>query len=180
MDDHTWYPPVISVREPASGNTRRVADLELHRVVPALLLAPLLPALLLMAVALLPDSDIGVATERVNWRMLAYALGMPETWSLICGVAYMQMAARIRGTISRVECLMLGCGSAFLLPTFLVTAADTIDRMAAPQISVRVLQYCAVAGLFALPFGLFGGWLFWRIGVRPARETAPDVSAVFE
>jgi hypothetical protein len=31
-----------------------------------------------------------------------------------------------------------------------------------------------------MPFGLLGGWIFWRLGVRPAIITVGDVSPVFD
>jgi hypothetical protein len=43
-----------------------------------------------------------------------------------------------------------------------------------------IIVVLAAAAILFAPVGLLNGWLFWRIGVRPAAMPEPDVGAVFD
>ena len=40
--------------------------------------------------------------------------------------------------------------------------------------------FTLILGLFLIPFGALGGWVFWRVGVYPARPRTIDVAPVFD
>jgi hypothetical protein len=175
MHDHTTMLPVISVDEPESGEPRS-ADLPLGRVLLALAVAPLLGATLMTL-------GISIASpyhDGTRWPELALSMLAPVAWSLICGLAYLRTIARMRDQIARAECLLLGCGSGLLLP-FVIDVTGTLfllERL--PTVDWTHIKVYLLAGLFTLPFGLFGGWVFWRIGVRPAMPRTRDLSGVFD
>jgi hypothetical protein len=82
----------------------------------------------------------------------------------------------------RVDSLLLGAVGAALFPTVYVFAysigAGEADKFA--DIGLDSLAFLGLLGLAATPFGLLGGWLFWRIGVRPAIAPPTDLAPVFD
>jgi hypothetical protein len=167
--------PVISMAEPHSTE-RRGADLRIGRVLLGLAVAPLLGAALMTLGIYLASFFDG----SVRWKDLALAMLAPIVWSVICGLAYLQTIARLRDRIAQPECLLLGCASSLLLPFVLDLAGTLLLRGHFAIVDWKHLKVYAFAGLFSLPFGLFGGWVFWHLGVRPA-ETAPrDFAPVFD
>jgi hypothetical protein len=49
-----------------------------------------------------------------------------------------------------------------------------------PALNWNDIGFFSILGAITLPFGLFGGWVFWRLGVRPATAPTQDLAAVFD
>jgi len=103
------------------------------------------------------------------------------TWSLLGGWTYLLAVVRSRGKIGRGECLVLGIGLMDMLPLALLALVGALsgrqameEMYGSPGSSV-----IATTALMLSVIGLLAGWLFWRVGVRPAPVPEPDVSAVF-
>ena len=102
-------------------------------------------------------------------------------WALMFGWVYLLAVVKPRGRIARIECLLLGIAMNDLLPIVLALASilaepDGAAALASPEVGGALLGGVLVLSLL----GLLGGWLFWRLGVRPAPVPAPDVMAVFD
>jgi len=172
--------------------TRERRSLGTRRVLVSLCLLPLLPAVLITAIlnfyAHYSYSDLWL--KEIWWQLTGWVVLPAWVLAICCGMALVT-AAPSKGRISRFGCLVLGGAVAFLLPlAFALTGALLGAFVPAVMIfnrdlfqQVPVLENAVVlyiAGAFVLPFGLPGGWLFWRFGVRPAPIPAPDVTGVFD
>jgi uncharacterized membrane protein len=175
MDDYTTMRPVIPVADPVATE-RRGADLRLGRVLLGLAVAPLLGAALMTLGIYLASFFDG----SVRWKDLALAMLAPIVWSVFCGLAYLQTIARLRERIAQQDCLLLGSASSLLLPFIIDLAGTLLLRGHFATVDWAHLKIYACAGLFSVPFGLFGGWVFWRLGVRPAEAAARDFAPVFD
>ncbi|WP_459859114.1 hypothetical protein [Dongia sp. agr-C8] len=167
-------------------NQRLWRDLSKMRLFLALGFAPLPPfilgfLLIKMWVGTLP---IGIIT--VFGGILAAA----EVWSMLAGTVFLLVLAWMRGALRRGDCLLLGVLLAFTLPfaAFLADAGvDWLTGATAPEaVSWDDLEGPSnrSAALFIsivlIPFGALGGWIFWRVGVRPAQSRPIDVAPVFD
>jgi hypothetical protein len=103
-----------------------------------------------------------------------------ETWAITTGLFWLYTVARWRGRLGRLQCMILGAVCSFLLPVLgafavvLIFKADGLDdwmRQFAPEALTR--------GVMALPAGLFGGWIFWRISVRSAPPPPEELAPIF-
>ncbi|WP_395019920.1 hypothetical protein [Dongia sp.] len=176
MHDHTTMLPVIPVDEPVPIGPR-TADLPLGRVLLALAVAPLLGAALMTLGVHLVNAFEG---SGVGWKDLTLSMLAPIAWSMICGMTYLRTVSRLRDQIAWHECLLLGCASSFLMPLVYDIVGTLLLQGRFPLLDWAHLKNYAFAGLFTLPFGLLGGWLFWRIAVRPADIAMRDLSGVFD
>jgi len=145
-----------------------------------LLLAPLLGAIVMTWAIVLLDDLFAEEEKRMQWRDLAIALSSPSLWSLVSGIAYLQTVTRMRDQIARYECLLLGCVSGFLWPVAMDIGSNLLFHGHLPALQWNAISAYSIGGLFTLPFGLFGGWVFWRLGVRPASPPAMNYAAVFD
>jgi len=175
MDDHTTMLPVISVAERLSAEPRR-ADLPTGRVLLGLALAPL-PGAALMTLGIYLASALD---DSVRVTDLVILMLSPVVWSVICGFAYLRIIASKRGQIARSECLLLGCVSSLLMPFVYDVSGALLLHGSLLVVDPAHLRQYAIAGLFSLPFGLFGGWVFWRVGVHPAAAPMRDYAPVFD
>jgi hypothetical protein len=167
------------------AHRRAWQDLSQGRLLLGLAAAPLLPvALGALLVTIVESRGGGLVTG------VAAIVAVAEIWSLVAGTAYL-FVARLRGGIRRVDCLLLGAVIAFSLPFAVRFASAIIDWMmgaAAPASeddwfvmeSPSISTFVLVGALMMLPFGALGGWVFWRVGVRPARPKVVDVARVFD
>jgi hypothetical protein len=179
MHDHTTMLPVIPVDDDPPSSEPRSADLPLSRVLLALAVAPLLGSVLMTLGIGFVDSMLP-QDRGIQWRYLALSLALPSLWSVLCGLAYLRTVTRLRGQIARSECLLLGCACGLLMP-FAMDGVDTLIWHAQlPQMTWSELKAYSIGGLFTLPFGLFGGWVFWRLGVRPTPAPLPNFAVVFD
>jgi hypothetical protein len=99
-----------------------------------------------------------------------------EFWTLMVGLASVFGIFRRRSRVSRLGCLFLGGVVAF---TFPVAAFIAANMLIAPS-DLSAIGATAMIGLFAIPFGVLGGWMFWRIAIRPAPLPSPVVAQVFD
>jgi hypothetical protein len=115
-----------------------------------------------------------------------------ETWSMLTGTGFLILARR-RGFVRRAHCLLLGAFLAFSLPSAAYLASKTVDwafshlEPADPDDAFFETfhgpsdgAFVMVLGLILIPFGTLGGWVFWRVGVHPARPKIVDVAPVFD
>ena len=179
---------VDPVTDPARANPHQRAwvDLRLWRLSLGLLLAPIAPVGL--GTLLLQVLDLGTVVGGfmvVSGSVLAAS----EVWSLIVGTLCLLIFVRRRGVIRRADCFLLGAFLAFTLSLAaynLGTIIDWATGAPAPEIPDEHMTpfestvFAVFAGLLLIPFGTFGGWVFWRVGVRPARPKVSDVTAVFD
>ena len=49
-----------------------------------------------------------------------------------------------------------------------------------PGFRIAAIFMSTIVGFTFIPFGLLSGWVFWRIGVRPAQEPGLQAAAVFD
>ena len=177
---------VNSVLDPArvSPHQRAWTDLKVRRLGLGLVLAPLIP---FAAMTLIGEAITqGLLLNDVGKIVLVLA-SVTLAWSLIAGATYLLTVVRWRRRTGRAECLLLGTGSAATLPTAVATGIAVMPEWLNRQLDigpvgpfVAMIPDCLVIGLFLSPFGLLGGWILWRIGVRPAPLPVPDVTAVFD
>ncbi|HEY4161557.1 MAG TPA: hypothetical protein VGM59_00755 [Dongiaceae bacterium] len=173
---------------------RRWRDLSTVRVCSGLILAPILAYLAYASLVLF-------IADNSRLCLTLGAMGLAALlWSLCVGNVYLATFVRRRSVTSRTECILLGLGIVVTMPVvcwwvfdlglihfapflylahlFLGSAAPhkpTIDFWEATLVS-------ALAGGLLSPLGLFGGWLLWRIGVRPAPMSVPaaELAPVFD
>jgi hypothetical protein len=178
MQDFASLQPIIPVpdRQPAK---RRRKNLRMPRVLLALIVAPLLGGVIMTFLFYL-ISTIGRNESLMRLDDLAMSVISPSLWSLVCGLAYLQTITRWRGEIARYECLLLGFGSSFLFPSALFGSMPLLRGEPPQWFEWGDLQYLAMVGLICAPFGVLGGWLFWRLGIRPAKAPTTDFAAVFD
>ncbi|GAB2179212.1 hypothetical protein [Dongia sp. agr-C8] len=127
-------------------------------------------------------SALNVDAAHLLWGVGVVCLGAVGIW-LIGGIAVVWLR---RGDLRLVECLALGLLLGFLLPAASIAVSGLIQQaisseahsVAATFRSVG-LQPLVTMGVAGLPFGLLGGWLFWRVARRRliaaiARTDTPD------
>jgi hypothetical protein len=130
-----------------------IAGMALSPVIPAALSAPAV----WLAIAF---SGHPWPPENIAKNVADYLLAV-EAWALVVGLPTLWVMSRLADRLSRRGCLWLGAIGAFTCP-FAKLLFD------GSQFEVGVTLFVAFIGLFALPFGLLGGWIFWRIAAYPA------------
>jgi hypothetical protein len=138
-----------------------------------------LPATAAMVLMVFTGSE-----EHLAWRLIMVGLAGLGIW-LICGYAYLWCCG---SNASLYESLVLGLILGFLLPAAaillsaaLMQALFTDPRSIAATFQMVGFVGLARGGLMELPFGLLGGWLFWRIAARPTTAAmATGVMAITE
>lgn len=159
-------------------------DLSKWRLLLGLVLAPAPPIALGALVLVLFGAGIFFTAL---WPVLAAA----EIWSMLGGMLFL-LASRWRGIVRRAHCLLLGAFLAFSLPAAVLLTSKAIDAFTtSPQAEDFEEEEFAfhgpsdgtlvfILGLTLVPFGGLGGWVFWRVGVHPARPKVIDVAPVFD
>jgi hypothetical protein len=169
------------------GPARRVwRDLSKWRLFFGLAFAPVLPVVLGAMVLLMLGG--GIVFLPLGWILAA-----AETWSMLIGTLFL-VVARLRGGVRRAHCFLLGAFLAFTLPLAVYAASNTVDRLFGTTPSAEDRDddlnwtfrgpsdsaLVSLLGLVLVPFGTLGGWMFWRVGVYPARPKVIDVAPVFD
>jgi hypothetical protein len=153
---------------------RRWRDVGRWRWAFGLAVAPLVPIAL---VSLLLTPLIGIFAPVVGGAIAVAA----STWSLLFGFGYLYTVARIRRRIGRAECILLGVFIAATLPLVAVAAVLAFEpRKIFGPVSADGMPMVIAWSLLFAPFGGLGGWVFWRIGVRPAPPPVADPASVFD
>jgi hypothetical protein len=109
---------------------------------------------------------------------LAFVALSAEIWTLSFGAIYLVTSPRRSGAITRANCLFLGGLGAVIYPP--MVAGLTVAFTDTMVLAILALPIAILAGLSILPFGVLGGWIFWRIGVRPAKSWPHGIEHVFE
>ncbi|HVY97974.1 MAG TPA: hypothetical protein VHA35_00635 [Dongiaceae bacterium] len=170
---------------------RRWRDLGKRRLSLGLAVAPVAPVLIgLLLLLLLGGPFLLNAAAMAAGAIFAAAIG----WALIAGWAYLLLIPRSRGVLGRIECLLLGVLAASSLPVAVDLLANAVDWLSAGPDSAASaddfvdlldegpsdLAITLVLAIILSPFGLLGGWIFWRVGVRPTVTTVGDLAPVFD
>ena len=112
---------------------------------------------------------------------------------MLIGTVFL-VVSRFRGVVRRAHCLLLGAFLAFSLPGAAYLASNTVDWVFSAAAGNQTpnddfdddfhgpsdATFVFVAGLVLVPFGTLGGWVFWRVGVYPARPKVLDFATVFD
>jgi hypothetical protein len=172
---------IAAQHEPSQRHWR---DLSKVRLFLSLTFAPVPPiALGALILFLLGADSFFIAL----WPVLAAA----ETWSMIGGTIFL-LLSRSRGGVRRAHCLLLGAFLAFSLPAASMLTSKAIDAFTgtppAQEFDAEDFAFHGPAdstlvfllGIILIPFGTLGGWVFWRVGVYPARPRVIDVAPVFD
>ncbi len=180
---------------------RRWGDISKGRLILGLVAAPILPILLGSSLVWLlyssdPFADDGAfisPSERFTnvARIGAILEAAAGSWSLVAGLAALRLRSWRSGLIGRIDCFLLGILLAFSFPLVFWLDSFVVDailvRWGSPvpyfhfgELSMDGLGIAALVGLPLTPFGLLGGWIFWRLVVRPAVAHVLDVTGVFE
>lgn len=103
-------------------------------------------------------------------------------WQMLGGWAYLLLVVRTRGKIGRSECLLLGIALMLVLPIviFLVISADSGSPGLAEATAGFTPPWILISVGIFLILGLISGWVFWGIGVRPAKTPVAASASVFE
>jgi len=159
---------------------RRWRDLRTGRMIAALVLAPGISFILLMVIITLAfglPSDPSLNVMHVGSAALTF-----ELWYLAVGFAYLFVICRRRGYVRRRDCLFLGMLGFCLFPQLEVIFGGSLSgNLIDPQEGIGGILSAVVGGaLDFLPFGLLSGWIFWRLGVRPAPLREFGMAQVFD
>ncbi len=163
---------------------RRWRDLHGGRLTLGLSLGPIVMTALLALIWIVDGSMTTAEMIRAGIATLIFVL----VWCLVCGWIYLLLVVRRRRRIGRFECLLLGVIIADLFPLALAALMFGIEGWGGiaamvsnpgADASYAAIIFLAVEVLFTA-MGVLSGWLFWRLGVRPAPLPHPDVSAVFD
>jgi hypothetical protein len=169
--------------ERSNLNHRYWRDLSKWKLWLALVLAPVPPVALgeLLLTVMFGEGGLG---------MMAGILAAAEIWSMLIGMAYLVLARR-RGFVRRIDCLLLGAFLAFSLPAVAMAGGGAVDWiLGTPDVEAGFIgdsdpgpsdgAFAVILGVLSVPFGMLGGWAFWRIGVRPAPMRTIDVAPKFD
>jgi hypothetical protein len=158
---------------------RRRRDLGILRLSFALVVAPLGPIAL---VSLPVVAVLGIFALMVGAGIALAA----AVWSLLFGLLYLNTVSRLRGIVGRAECILLGVSTAFLLPTAVLVGGYAWEAVRGGflfgswTLWRNNVDNILIYGLVFAPFGALGGWIFWRLGVKPAAMPTADFATVFE
>ncbi len=166
---------------------RRWRDLTKRRLSLGLVAAPVPSVAIGILLIFMVDSGTSSATNVAAGIGVIFAAAI--SWSLLVGWVYLLIVVRWRGLLSRTECLLLGILAACALPGVAESVSTLVDALtigfdtAATEpwdIGPATLYIGIILSIALAPFGLLGGWIFWRLGVRPTVTTVGDVAPVFD
>jgi hypothetical protein len=175
------------IAEQQRPGVRAWRDLSKWRLLFGLALAPVPPIAVGVLILLMIEDGL-------IFTSFGVILATAETWSLPIGTLFLVLS-RWRGIVRRAHCLLLGAFLAFSLPAAATLTSATIDRISnttpAPEPDEDFdfdegfhgpsdAGLVVLLGLFLIPFGTLGGWVFWRVGVYPARPKLAPIATVFD
>jgi len=141
-------------------------------------LAPLLPSVLALGLFMLnekhpPSFAIGLTVA------IVFALAA-ELWSILSGLAWLYTVARWRGKLGRLGSIAMGSVCAFLFPIVTFTCGALIFESDFATFMKRNGMMAIALGFPAVLAGALGGWIFWRLSVRPAAPPASAMANIFD
>jgi hypothetical protein len=161
--------------ETLRSTERRWEDLRTWRLWLGISLGPMLLFALFTSITLADaQSTAG------NYLWLLYFAIPSLGWPLVSGWTYLLAVVHSRGVITRRGCLLLGVTTFAVLPPTVLFFATILGSRSVLADFVEELNQRPAAALSTLAwvetacvlFGLLNGWVFWRIGVRPAVTNA--------
>jgi hypothetical protein len=175
-----------SLVEQQRPNQRLWRDLAKRRLFLALGFAPLPP----FALGFLLIMVIGGGSPPTEALAIIGAfLAAAEVWSALAGTIFVLVLVWIRGALRRGDCLLLGVLLAFSLPYAVLLADGVVDWVTGatpPEVAWDDFEgpsdrfFATIVAVILMPFGALGGWILWRVGVRPAEPKTLDVAPVFD
>jgi hypothetical protein len=111
---------------------------------------------------------------------LSYVV-VAEAWSIITGLVWLYTVSRWRGRLGSFGCMTFGAVCSFLFPVLMTFGGAFIFESdpTGSWMSRNGLMTLMV-GAAALPAGVLGGWIFWRISVRPEAPPPEDLAPIFD
>jgi hypothetical protein len=109
-------------------------------------------------------------------------IGFVFVWPLFGWSSWFAVVLRMHGLIGRAHCLIAGALIAFLDPLILPVFASLLSGGIHASVygGLRNLIDAVWSGALIAPVGLLGGWIFWRIAIRPAPMPQPSDWSVFD
>jgi hypothetical protein len=105
-------------------------------------------------------------------------IGLAIFWFIAAGMFFLSWHGKRHEIVQRFDCLSLCATLTFLLPTIISVGAliftDELDIGSPGTILVLGL-----GGLCLTPLGMFGGWMLWRIAIRPTARPLREIAEVF-
>ena len=95
---------------------------------------------------------------------------LSEVWAVTFGAIWVFVACRHRGKPGRRDCFLMGIIGALTLPSILMQVLWALDGTSELAVWGLVL-----VSLLATPFGLLGGWFFWRLSIIPATPSEAEI-----
>jgi hypothetical protein len=154
-------------------------DLETWRLGIALAVAPILPILLGGVLSAFNAGRFAVGPWAPPLPFIVMAAAA-ELWSALFGIFYLMTSPRRSGAMTRGNCLFVGGLAAVLFPPALILLLLAAMDATSLTLATMALAFSTLLGLFLTPLGVLGGWIFWLIGVQPAKLAASDDERVFE
>jgi hypothetical protein len=163
----------------AVGKTERSwSSIRWSRALIGLGLSPLIPTALCVAMlgSLIFEFE---PDRRLHAARSILVLGFMEIWAYGVGLACLLWFRR-QGSIGRRDCLLMGMLGAFTFPLAIGIAGIAIQGFPDMDAVSFLAGGAALLSLAAIPFGLFGGWIFWRLAVYAAPINDSAEVTVFE
>jgi hypothetical protein len=159
---------------------RRWQDLRFSRLLVGLMLAPVVPILLSAPVFFyfMQTADDPFPFEWQVAFTVAYVV-VAEMWSIITGLLWLYTVTRWRGRLGRLGSLILGAVCSFLFPVLMTFGGALYETDNLGRWMNEAAFMTVMVGLMAVPAGLLGGWVFWRIGVRPEAPPPQELAPIF-
>jgi hypothetical protein len=152
---------------PLHRRARLLFGLVLAAIVPGLLSAPII-------LAMITEGMIFGWLRTVQYGASYFISAI--LWSVASGnVSLFEVVWRDR-PVTRAACILAGCAGAATFPLAWAAFAGVLGS----SINVSALGFALMIGVFALPFGALGGWIFWRLARRWAPAVTADVAPVFD
>jgi hypothetical protein len=100
-------------------------------------------------------------------------------WFIGMGTLFLAWLGRTYGTVGRFNCLALCATLTFSLPLISALIGAATSPPFDPIESLADILGGAALGLLFAPLGIFGGWVLWRIAIRPAAIPLKELAEAF-
>jgi hypothetical protein len=134
-------------------------------------LAPIAPSAIIVSLIM----DSASVFDLVG---LLYMVVIATFWFVAAGLLFLFWHGHRTATVERFDCLSLCASVSALLPAMTGSTLAALTNDLQPPSFALVLGM-AFFGLCLAPPGVFGGWLLWRIAIRPAARPLREIAEVF-